>query len=651
MQRWRSRLTVVAAAFLLTACPVTPEFGVASFAASSHTVPPGSRVRLAWSATAFRNACYLQASRASGDDESELVDCIGAREVTVHETVIYQFAALIAEATYEERYVTITATTGDAALTVSPGEITINVDAHRTIRATFDGGDEANLVWAATRGSVTGAGATITYHSPATPGPDQVTVTSTTDPGVAATATITVELVAITVEPQAETVRVGQTRAITATVSGTADTRVTWATTCGVIDGTGNTVTYMPPSYEAACAATATSTADTRRSGTATLSIRLPPSGDIEWSRVFGSADQDRVTDVAIGPNGTTYVVGTTTGDALGMAGGGTDVFILTYAADGVASWRRQYGSALEDRPMLVVPRPDGSVLVGGSRYGTTGDPPTAAGTLFLRTDTSNPYGSGATLEFGNPEQARDAADMVLDADGNILVAGEREGDALLMKFDPDGNELWSRLMGLYQANATSLVVDAQGNAIVTGNSYKTSFVAKVDPNGNQLWVLNVAGGYTTAGDVAVDAEGSIVYVGVESYPPTPMPAVGVLLSLDAGGNVLRRSDIDPAADTSARTVAISSDGSIVVAGTTRGDLGGDDPAGRAFVAKYGADGHRFWVRQLGPAGVSPVGPAMHLAVADDGTAVLASTFPGLLDDRPDPDGSGDDVLVIRLAP
>ncbi|MFN0104214.1 MAG: SBBP repeat-containing protein [Bryobacteraceae bacterium] len=121
------------------------------------------------------------------------------------------------------------------------------------------------------------------YTAPATvAGSPAVTVSaiSLADGAKIGQATVLLEnRVTVTVEPGAVSLTAGRTQQFTATVSGAANTAVTWTITpaIGTISASG--LYTAPASFlaEAAVTVRATSVAETSRSGTATVNLTLPP--------------------------------------------------------------------------------------------------------------------------------------------------------------------------------------------------------------------------------------------------------------------------------------------------------------------------------------------------------------------------------------
>jgi hypothetical protein len=85
--------------------------------------------------------------------------------------------------------------------------------------------------------------------------------------------TTTATPVTVGIQPTSVTLSAHQTQSFTASVSGAADTGVTWSATCGTLSGNGNTRTYSAPGSAGSCSVTATSVADASKSATATVTV------------------------------------------------------------------------------------------------------------------------------------------------------------------------------------------------------------------------------------------------------------------------------------------------------------------------------------------------------------------------------------------
>lgn len=179
--------------------------------------------------------------------------------------------------------VTITAAAsggGEAVrVAVSPSSVTVETGARQQFTATVTGTANTAVGWTATGGSITTAGL---YTAPSAAGTYQITATSEADPGQSAAAVITVvaPVVKVAISPLSVTLQAGAQQAFTATVTGTANTLVTWAATGGPVTTAG---VYTAPSAAGTYQVTVTSQADPSMSATATVTVTAasPTTGDI----------------------------------------------------------------------------------------------------------------------------------------------------------------------------------------------------------------------------------------------------------------------------------------------------------------------------------------------------------------------------------
>src|SRR5262245_23909855 len=101
------------------------------------------------------------------------------------------------------------------------------------------------------------------------------------------------------------------------------------------------------------------------------------------------------------------------------------------------------------------------------------------------------------TWEAPNPFIDDTSSDVAVAADGSAYVAGRTlgvNGDALLLKFDPDGTLLWQRSWGRGADNSESadaVAIAADGSVYVTGGT------TRFDTGASSLAVLK----FSSAGD------------------------------------------------------------------------------------------------------------------------------------------------------
>lgn len=185
----------------------------------------------------------------------------------------------------------------------------------------------------ATDGTISGTGL---YTAPASfQGLSQVTigVASVQDPAVKASATVTLtQAVAVTVSPATATVLLGATQSFSASVTGESNTAVTWSVngvaggnaSLGTVDAQGNFTAPVAVPSPAQETITATSQADTTKSGSAQVTIAAPVSVSVVPAQVQlkpGATEQFTATVKNASNTAVTWSVNGTVG---GSSGNGT---------------------------------------------------------------------------------------------------------------------------------------------------------------------------------------------------------------------------------------------------------------------------------------------------------------------------------------
>ncbi|MGW4122502.1 hypothetical protein [Nocardia sp. NPDC004711] len=323
------------------------------------------------------------------------------------------------------------------------------------------------------------------------------------------------------------------------------------------------------------------------------------------------------------------------------------------------------------DHANAVVVQPDGKIVVAGS----TQDP--AQGDNFAvvrysadgKLDSAFGNGGKVVTDFGGKSDVASA--VALQADGKIVAVGTSHGTATgdniaVARYTTDGkldngfgvNGQVSADLGTAADHGNAVAVQADGKIVVAGSTRDQEqgdnfVVLRYTPDGKLDNGFGTDGKVSTdfggrsdiAKSVVVESDGKIVVAGTSSGTTTgDNIAVARYTSdgkLDPGFGVNGQvsSDLGTAAD-HGNAVAVQSDGKIVVVGSTKDPVQGDNflvvrytPDGKPD-SGFGADGKA--TTDFG--GKSDVAAAV--ALAHDGTIIAVGTSSGT--------GTGDNIALAR---
>ena len=293
--------------------------------------------------------------------------------------------------------------------------------------------------------------------------------------------------------------------------------------------------------------------------------LKLSDKGRLVWQRTWGGNSTEAATGVAVGPDESVYVTGTTS-----SFGPGNPAFLLKFSAAGDLLWQRTWGGINVEFANGVAVAGDGSVYITGETlsFGSVREAFlvkfSAAGDLLWQEIW------GGVL--------RDIATAVaVGSDGYVYVTGRTESfssvyEVFLLKFAPDGTlvyqELWSRGKNDF---ATGIAVAGDGSVYITGAWMGGSelFLLKFGPGGNLIWQqLYNAIGTDAAQGVAVLADGSVFVAGFTDSSGEGLRDELVLKFAPTGDLVWQRTWGGTSAD-EGHGIAAQGTGAVAVAGLT----------------------------------------------------------------------------------
>lgn len=343
--------------------------------------------------------------------------------------------------------------------------------------------------------------------------------------------------------------------------------------------------------------------------------------GNLLWGRQRGTVERDCAYGVATDSSGNIYVTGYTGGglDGYTNAGGTTwDIFLMKFSPAGDWLWTRQFGTANADEGYAVATDVAGNVYLTGYVRG--------------------------------------------DIHGQTRVGS---ADVIVCKYNSAGTRLWTRLFGSIDIDqAWAIACDPWGSVVVSGyamdsiegNPVLTNgdlFLAKYDTNGNRLWLRqwgtwNAEHGYS----LTTDQVGNIYLSGYTTGPlyGTRMGGRDVFLArFDSAGNEIWGRQFGTEEHDQGWGVAMGADGNIYLAGQVAGSIDGNPYQGGldVFLAKYNPTGTRLWLTQVGSAGDDAARGGV--ATTADGVSFLGGTTSGSLDGNINLGST--DVFAMKFAP
>ena len=400
----------------------------------------------------------------------------------------------------------------------------------------------------------------------------------------------------------------------------------------------------------------------------AALLLPLSASGQsVDWVRRVGTLNLDEAFGVAVDASGA-YVVGDTSGPLPDQDQiKGLDAYIRKYDLSGNVLWTRQFGTAFDDQARGVAVDATGVYVVGvrGASLADRTDLNNYDAFIRKYDASGNLLWDHSIASIGTLQN--DYATSVAVDSGGIYVAGYTAGtlagqvpsgdtDGFVQKYDSSGSLIWTRQFGQKTSdyatgiaiNASGLYVIGESDAALPGQTFAGGvydvFVKAFDTSGNERWTNEFgASGFDFPGGVAADASG--VYVAGATAGALPNQTAGpgysaFVRKYDNSGAELWTRQFGGTGDALAYGVAVTAAG-VYVAGNVVGTLPGQAGAGGLnedqFVRKYDPRGNALWTRQFGTPlrdwtnGVAASADGVFVA-GDSPRTLLSSTTTGDLD-------------------
>jgi len=288
--------------------------------------------------------------------------------------------------------------------------------------------------------------------------------------------------------------------------------------------------------------------------------------GNVVWKRNFGGSSFDyfyAVTTVSDGviAVGDSHAFGS--GDWTGVTGkGGFDAIIVKFDFNGNVVWKKNFGGNNDDRFDGVMTVSDGIIAVGTSHF----------------------------QSFGNGDW--------------VGVTGQIDNDAIIVKYDFNGNLLWKKSYGTNYRDWFESVTAVSDGVIAVGHKYRmymgTSYndviIVKYDNSGNILWDKTLNNNEGNSYYSVTTISDGVIAVGQGNK--------SIIVKYDNAGNVVWKKSLSG----SFESIIAVSDG-MIVAGSAHVENTGDwtgfigHGARDAILVKYDFNGNIVWKKHFGGKG------------------------------------------------
>ncbi|MDK2914937.1 MAG: hypothetical protein PWQ79_1852 [Thermococcaceae archaeon] len=314
------------------------------------------------------------------------------------------------------------------------------------------------------------------------------------------------------------------------------------------------------------------------------------------WARSYGGSSYDRANAAVVAPNGDVIVAGFTWSFGAGFL----DAWVLRLDENGNVKWSKTYGGSGFDVAFAVAIAPNGDIIVAGETdsFGAGG-----GDVWVLRLDENGNIKWQKT--YGGSDE--DYAFAVSTApNGDIILAGMSDsfgtgnGDFWVLRIDSEGNVKWSKTYGGSDFEVPYTVATVpNGDIVVAGFTWSfgagrfDGWLLRLDENGNIKWQKTYGGSDGDSfGSVAIDSNGDIIVGGWTESLGTGNGDAWVL-RLDENGNVKWQKTYGGSSYDGASAVVINKNtGDVVVAGYTEGfGAGGSD----VWVLRLDSEGNVIW--------------------------------------------------------
>lgn len=223
--------------------------------------------------------------------------------------------------------------------------------------------------------------------------------------------------------------------------------------------------------------------------------LKINPAGDTLFSRVYGGYGNEEGKEIISTSDGNYMIVGASNS----LSFSDNNMQLIKIDSGGNILWTQYYGGLNYESARSVKQCADGGYIVAGKTINASG----VASIYLVRT---NPTGDTTWTKTIGAANSLEGKSILVNADGSYTLSvddssGTNDSDVRIMKFDPLGNVIWSKLYSGSEKDITKMIQStSDGGYIVTALSRSFGWiepdywVLKLDPLGDTLWTRHFGG-------------------------------------------------------------------------------------------------------------------------------------------------------------